>query len=176
MDYTQILEAMRTASLFDLFRLRAAIDQELDNPARIEKVRAQLRPGMTISYFNENENRLIKATIDELHRTRLLVVNIEDKKLWSIRFGSVNLEGVPVDLHPVSSQQPLDRTLLKVGELVGFRDKQNREMYGIVRDLNQKSAAIITNSGERWRVAYQLLFKVLDQAGGDALVVEFSRE
>lgn len=162
MDYTQILHALQSATLFDLYRLRVAIEQQLDNPARIEQVRAQLRPGMTITYFDDAKNRPVKASVVELNRTRLVVENHEDGKQWSIRFCMVNLDDVSVELHPVSAQQPLDRSLLQVGDLVGFRDKQNREKYGRVHDLNQKTATIITNAGERWRVAYAFLFKVLD--------------
>ncbi len=176
MDYTQILNALRSASLFDLYRLRVAIEQQLDNPERVEHVRAQLRPGMIIHYFDDTANRLIKASVLELNRTRLVVENHEDKKQWSIRFCSVNLEGVAVDLHPVSARQPLDRSLLQVGDHVGFRDRQNREKYGRVHDLNQKTATVLTNSGERWRVAYAFLFKVLNPGGEDAPARDLSEE
>jgi hypothetical protein len=167
-DYTPILHALQSASLFDLYRLRVAIEKQLDSPERVEQVRAQLRLGMTIDYFDEAENRLIKAKVIELNRTRLVVENHADGNRWSIRFCSVNLDGVPVDIHPASAQQPLNRNLLKVGDQVGFRDRQNREKYGRVHDLNQKTVTILTSDGERWRVAYALLFKVLDP-----IVVEF---
>lgn len=168
MDYTRILQELQSATLFDLYRLHAAIAQQLDNPQRVEQVRSRLSPGMNIAYFDETENRLVKARVVELNRTRLIVENQEDGKRWSIRFGSVNLDGVSVDLHPVSAQQPLDRSLLKAGDIVGFRDRQNREKYGRVQDLNQKTATILTNSGERWRVAYSFLFKVLNPADDSA--------
>lgn len=162
MDYSQILHALQSASLFDLYRLRVAIEQQLDNPERVEQVRGRLQPGMTVDYFDEAQNRLVKADVVELNRTRLVVENHSDRKRWSIRFCSVNLDSVPVELHPLSAQQPLDRSLLQVGDLVGFRDRQNRERYGRIHDLNQKTATILTNRGERWRVAYVYLFKVLD--------------
>jgi chorismate mutase len=75
MNYTFIIDELRAASLFDLFRLRAALTLQLEDPARIEQVRRSLRPGMKISYFDEAQNRLIEATVRELHRTRLLVEN-----------------------------------------------------------------------------------------------------
>ena len=43
--------------------------------ASLIQVRRNLRPGMKISYFDEVQNRLIKATVRELHRTRLFVEN-----------------------------------------------------------------------------------------------------
>ncbi len=53
MDYTAIINELRAASLFDLFRLRAALTTQLEDPGQIEQVRARLRPGMNVSYFDE---------------------------------------------------------------------------------------------------------------------------
>ncbi len=163
MNYTLITEELRAASLFDLFRLRAAITLQLEDPIRIDEVRARLRPGMSISYFDEIRNRLVAATVLELHRTRLLIENQQDKVRWSIPFAAVNVNGVETDIRssPVESQV-LDRTWLKVGDPVGFRDRQNRDRYGVVVTLNQKTATILTNDGQKWRVAYQFLFPVID--------------
>lgn len=165
MDYTLITQELRAASLFDLFRLRAAITLQLEDPQRIDEVRIRLRPGMKISYFDEVQNRLTPATVIELHRTRLLVENQQDKERWSIPFAPVNVDGVETDIR-ASPVEPhvLDRTRLKVGEAVGFRDRQNRDCYGVVVALNQKTATILTNGGQRWRVAYQFLFPVIDSA------------
>lgn len=163
MDYTAIIEELRSASLFDLFRLRAAMTLQLEDPLRIEQVRARLRPGMAISYFDEVQNRLIEASVRELHRTRLLVENRQDQKLWSIPFGAVNVDGVETDISAgAAGPQALDRSRLKVGDPVGFHDRQNRDWYGHVVALNQKTATILTNDQQKWRVAYQFLFPVID--------------
>lgn len=163
MDYTFIVSELRSASLFDLYRLCAALSQQLEDPDRIEQVRSRLRPGMLISYFDETQNRLIEAKVRELHRTRLLVENQQDKKLWSIPFGAVNIDGVETDLRVVAGeQQTLDRSRLKVGDAVGFRDRQNQDKYGRVLGLNQKTATILTSDNQKWRVSYQFLFPVID--------------
>ena len=167
MDYTFIIDELRSASLFDLFRLRAAITLQLEDPARIEQVRARLRPGMAISYFDEAQNRLVEATVRELHRTRLLVENRHDRQRWSIPFGAVNVDGVDTDIRAAAAEHSvLDRSLLKVGDGVGFRDRQNRDKYGRVVALNQKTATILTSDRQRWRVAYQFLFPVIDSNEG----------
>jgi hypothetical protein len=98
MDYTFIIDELRSASLFDLFRLRAALNQQLEEPGRVEQVRKRLRLGMPISYFDEAQNRLIEATVRELHRTRLLVEKRHDRKLWSIPLAAVNIDGVDADV------------------------------------------------------------------------------
>ncbi len=163
MDYTAIIDELRAASLFDLFRLRAALTMQLEDPGRIEQVRARLRPGMNVSYFDEVQNRLVEASIIELRRTRLLVANRQDKKRWSIPFGAVNIDGVETNIRAaVAEPQGLNRSRLKVGDRVGFRNRQNQDRYGQVMALNPKTATILTIDQQRWRVAYQFLFPVID--------------
>lgn len=171
MDYTVILTQLQSATLFDLYRLRIAIERQLDLPERIEPVRARLRPGMAIHYFDETKNRLVPATVLELHRTRLVVDNLEDGQRWSIRICAVQLGDTDANPSSRPAQQPaaLDRTSLSVGDRVGFLDRQNQEKYGRVQSLNPKTATIFTNDGQRWRVAYAFLFPVLDVVSEDRI-------
>ncbi len=162
MDYTAIINELRAASLFDLFRLRAALTMQLEDPGRIEQVRARLRPGMPITYFDEVQNRLVSASVIELRRTRLLIENQHDKERWSIPFGAVNIEEVETDLRTAAAPQGLERGRLKIGDAVGFRDRQNQDRYGQVLALNPKTVTILTRDQQRWRVAYQFLFPVID--------------
>jgi hypothetical protein len=60
---------------------------------------------MLISYFDEAQNRLIKATVIELHRTRLLVENDHDHRRRSIPFDAVNIDGVETDIGAVAPEQ-----------------------------------------------------------------------
>ena len=159
MDYSMILKELNKASLFDLFRIQAAIDQQLDNPARIKEVKRLLKPGMEISYFDSTENRLIDAIIISLRQSRLLVENKHDGKRWTINFYMVNLDRVETD---ISTHQVIDRTQLKVGDSVGYYNRENKETYGKVIKLNQKTATVFVSGGSKWRVPYQLLFKLID--------------
>jgi len=163
MDYTFIIDELRAATLFDLFRLRAAISQQLEDPERIEQIRRRLRPGMPISYFDEVQNRQIEARVMELHRTRLSVEHQHDKERWSIPFYAVNVEGVETDIRAAApEQQALDRSQLRVGDAVGFHDRQNQDKYGRVVALNRKTATILTTDDQKWRVSYQFLFPVIE--------------
>jgi hypothetical protein len=162
MDYTFIISELRAASLFDLFRLHAAINLQLEDPQRIEQVRSRLRPAMKIRYFDEAQNRLVEAAIMELRRTRLLVENLGDGKPWLIPFYAVNIDEVETDLRTAPGYNALDRSSLKVGDQIGFRDRQNQDKYGQVIALNQKTATILTSDHQKWRVAYQFLFPVIE--------------
>ncbi|MGD8207530.1 MAG: hypothetical protein PVH47_05590 [Thiohalocapsa sp.] len=167
MNYTEILEQLGQASLFDLFRLNAAISNQLDDPARIAAVKRALRPGQTVRWFNRDENRLIEARLLKLNRTRAEVRSLADGRLWTIPFYLIDLDGRDVD---IASRKPrsLDRNSLKVGDRVAFTDRSGEERFGRVTKLNQKSAAVQVGA-TRWRVGYSLLAPVIDGDVGDAV-------
>jgi hypothetical protein len=56
MDYSKTLEELKHASLFDLYRLSVAINQLLEGPRRLFEIKACLRSGQNISYFDDTEN------------------------------------------------------------------------------------------------------------------------
>jgi hypothetical protein len=163
MDYTQLLNELEKASLFDLYRLRVGIGKMLDQPGRIKDIKRRLRIDMEVTYFDAQENRLIPATVEEIQRTKLVVRNLSDGQQWKIPFHMLNLDGVDSDIH--TDQGKVDRNRLKVGDLIGFYDRQQQEQYGEIVRLNQKTVTIHTKFGTKWRVAYSLLFKVVDGDG-----------
>lgn len=162
MDYQTLFNALQSSTLFDLWRLNCALDHFLDDPQRLEGIKRQLNIGMTISYFERKENRLIDAQILDIRRTRATVRNLHDQKRWTIPFYMINLEDIPVDISPSAARKQIDRATLKVGDRVGWLGKSGEECYGIVNKLNPKKAVIELNSGEQWRIPYALLFSVLD--------------
>lgn len=166
MNYTAILEALGQASLFQLFRLNAAISNQLDDPTRIAAVKRALRVGQTVRWFDSTENRLVEARLMKMNRTRAEVKNLVDGKPWTISFYLIELEGQDVAIAP-QKRQVLDRNSLRVGDRVGFKDRQGRERFGQVVKLNPKSASVQVDA-MRWRVAYGLLLPVIDGALGDA--------
>ena len=104
MDYSKIIEELKKASLFDLYRLSVAINQ--------------------LFYY-------------------------------------VNLDEVNTDIIG-PSKMGLDKSQLKVGDIVGFQDKQNNDVHGKIIRLNQKTATIKTNTNTEWRVGYEWLYVVID--------------
>ncbi len=171
MDYSKILENLKQASLFDLYRLRVAINHQLENPQRIKEIKRCLKPEQTISYFDNVENRLIEAKVKKLKRKRLLVENTHDKQLWTIPFYWVNLDDVNTDI-AFSAKMGLEKSQLKVGDTVRFQDKQNNDVYGEIIRLNQKTATIETAPNMKWRVAYEWLSLVIDGVQGYQNVIE----
>lgn len=167
MDYTAILQELNKASLFDLHRLQSAIYQELLNSERIEAVKAQLKIGQAVSYFDPQSNCLIDAVILNMQKTRCLVRNIKDQKNWNIPFYYLNLDDVDADIQAAKNSVGIPKNSLKVGAKVGFKDRDNSEHFGEVIRLNQKTATIKTSTGGRWRVHFCYLFPVIEGEAGE---------
>lgn len=160
MDYTALLATLNNASLFELYRLNAAIHQQLEDPKRNSEIKTRLKPGLLISYFDHDANRLKTATIIKLKRTRVLVKDEDDGGLWNIAYYHVNIDDLDVDMQSTSSQK-VSRSTLKVGDNVGFKDKQGNELFGEVVKLNPKTAGVLVGKTQ-WRVAYGLLSTVME--------------
>ncbi|MGO0308559.1 hypothetical protein ACTL6P_18540 [Endozoicomonas acroporae] len=76
MDYAQLLEALNQASTFDLFRLNAMIDRELESSERIGRIKAALTVGQKLSYFDRNSNSLRDCEVLQLRQKRALVLDL----------------------------------------------------------------------------------------------------
>jgi len=168
MDYSKILQELEEASLFDLYRLSVAIDDELNNTQRIEQVKQSLRIGQEVTWFDNATNRLERAVIEKFTTTRCDVKNISDAKRWRIQYASINIDDVDTSIH--SNQKfGLKKSALSVGDIVSFLDKEHKLQFAKVQKLNPKTAGVITMEGIRWRVSYGALSKNMDI---DAKVIE----
>ena len=167
MNYTKILEELNQASLFDLHRLQSAIYQELVNPTRINLIKAQLKIGQSISYFDPQANDLIDAVILKIQKTRCLVRNVKDNKSWNLPFYYLNLNEVNADIQPAHNAVGIPKSSLKVGAKVGFKDKDNNDLFGEVIRLNPKRATVRINEHCQWLVHYNNLFYVIEGELGD---------
>ncbi|MFU8789694.1 MAG: hypothetical protein ACNA7G_11740 [Methylobacter sp.] len=170
MDYTALLQELNKASLFDLHRLQSAIYQELQNPMRIDQIKAQLKIGQPISYFDPESNRLIDAVILKIKRTRCLVKNNHDQKNWNLPFYYLNLDNSDTDIQVPKNAVGITKSSLKVGAKVGYKSKYNEDVFGEVLRLNQKTATVKVNERAIWRVPYRLLFPIIDGELGDLSV------
>jgi hypothetical protein len=137
----------------DLYRLQSAIGYLLDDPVRLNAVKRQLRPGMEITYFEPQENRLIPARVLEIRRTRVAIQELPTGKRWTVPLYA------DTDITPKKNH--VDRLSLKIGDQVGFTGKDGSELFGAVIKLNPKRAKIQTSEGI-WAVPYSMLFTIID--------------
>ena len=170
MNYSTILDELNNASLFELYRLEQAIRRSLEDPERIRDIKDSLKVGQDIEYFDADENRLVEARIVELKRTRALVENRHDGKLWNIPFYHINLDHE--DIAILGSAGKLDRNSLKVGDKVTFKDRKGNERFGEVIKLNQKTVGVLVGT-VRWKVGYSLLSLVIEgELGSEIDLIE----
>lgn len=92
MEHADLLAQIEKASLFDIYRMQAAISMMLDDPQRLSHVRDQLAPGQETTYFHWQENRSVNIRILELKRTRVFVLDLEDQSRYSIPMYWINIE------------------------------------------------------------------------------------
>ena len=168
MDYSKILEELNRASLFDLHRLQSAIYQELLNPKRIDQIKARLKIGQSIDYFDPQSNDLVDAVILKIQKTRCLVRNLKDNKTWNLPFYYLNLDDVDTDIQPAKNAVGIPKSSLKVGAKVGFKSKYHNDLFGVVIRLNPKTATVKINEDSQWLVPYRGLFYVIEGELGDA--------
>ena len=162
MDYSKVMSELDDASLFDLYRLNVAIRKEFNDPKRIEAVKRMIKEGDIISYFEDSENRLIQAEVMEFKRSRVLVKNKHDMKLWSIPFYMINVEDVVTDITHPTTTKGMNRNEIRIGDLVGFRNKSNKDVRGEVIRINPKTVSIFVEPNQKWRVSYSMLYPIID--------------
>jgi len=167
-NYDLVLSELQQASSFELFRLQAAISTLLDEPSQLEAIKRQLQPGMKISYFHAQENRLIPAILLEVRKTRASIQDCNTGNRWDIPFYQLNLEESNTTLSP--QRQRVDRLSLRIDDRVGFKGKNSEEHFGTVIKLNPKRAKIKV-SDTIWSVPYSMLFSIIDGEQGADLFI-----
>ncbi len=171
MDYTTILTELENTSLFEIYRLEIAIHQQLNDPVRLGLIKSHLKTGQLIDYFDETENRLIEATIVELKRTKVLVKDKHDGKLWNIPYYYININNSDIEIQ-ATAKLKTSRNNLKVGDNVYFKDKKGNELFGEVVKLNTKTAGVLVGE-TKWRVDYSFLSTIIDgELGGNQKLLE----
>lgn len=160
MNIQAIFQELQTASDFELFRLKSAIEKLLEDPDRINALRKKMVVGMQLDYFNVEENRSIPCELIEIKRTRANVREIETGKRWTLPFHYLNLDHIATKL-VVNNKRGMSKAELHIGLTVGFVNSQNNQDYiGQIVKLNPKRAVLLVNN-EKWQVPYQMLFPII---------------
>ena len=94
-------------------------------------------------------------------------------KCYTLPYYMLNLAGVDTTIHRSSGQ--LTAQMLQIGELVGFKNREGRDLIGKIERLNNKTVSMfVPSTQERWRVHYGNLYRVYEgeqvQSSGDVIV------
>jgi len=162
MNFSETIASLNSASAFELYRLRAAIDRVLDHPGWVDAVRSRLRIGQSVEYFDPPTNRSHPGQILELRRKQAVVLDLATQKRWLISYVAINLDGADVEIRE-QPKQGLGRNEVAIGDLVGFVDRDHQQRSGRIVRLNDKTVTLICGP-QQWRVAYGLLHRVVDSS------------
>lgn len=170
MNFSETIATLNNASAFELYRLRAAIDRVLDQPGWMDAVRARLRVGQPIQYFDPAANRSQQAQVLELRRKQAVVLDLATQKRWLISYAAINLDGADVEIRE-KPRQGLGRNEVAIGDMVGFMDRNHQQRSGRILRLNDKTVTLLCGK-QQWRVAYALLHRVVDGSASSGDVLE----
>ena len=170
MNFSDVLKALNSASAFELYRMRAAIDRVLDEPRWVLAVQAHLQVGQAVEYFDPQSNTLRHGQVLELRRKQAVILDKDDGRRWLISYVAINLDGADVQIRE-QSRQGLSRNEVAVGEVVGFVDRNQQQRSGQIIRLNDKTVTLRC-SNQQWRVAYSFLHRVVESNASEQDVLE----
>ena len=160
MSLQSVFEQLESASDFELFRIKAAIEKVLDDPQRSRALKQKIEVGMTVDYFCTERNKPIACTVLKVRRSRVSIRELETGKGWSLPFYFLNLDHI--DTQVVSSKTTgISKAELSIGQTVGFiSSRDGKEYIGQVAKINPKRAVILIDN-TAWTVPYSMLFAVI---------------
>jgi hypothetical protein len=164
-DFTEVMQLLKNASPYDLYRIKVAIENEIEKPAHIMAMRECFAIGDNVSYFDSDKNALINAIVLEKKQKNVLLKNLCDQQRWNIPYYMINLTGKESDIHIKYKEKPTKNNF-KIGDCVGFNN-DGKQCIGTITKLNHKTASLITRDNKGWRVGYSILFKILDGESAD---------
>ena len=171
MNFSEIIKTLNSASAFDLYRMRAAIDRVLDEPRWLQSVQGRLRVGQEVEYFDPQSNALKRGRVLEMRRKQAVVLDLDDPKRWLISYAAINLDGADVQIRE-NKAQGLGRNEVAIGDVVGFLDRDQQQRIGKIIRLNDKTVSLQIGNAQ-WRVAYAYLHRVVDaEIGGKIDTIE----
>lgn len=169
MDFSETIATLSSASAFDLYRLRAAIDRVLDQPGWMVAVQSRLRIGQAIEYFDPTTNRSHTGQVLELRRKQAVVLDPTTQKRWLISYAAINLDGADVGIRE-QPRRGLGRNEVAIDDVVGFVDRNHQQRSGRIVRLNDKTVTLHCGQ-QQWRVPYSFLHRVVDSSAfsGEAM-------
>ena len=97
-NFSEIIKSLSSASAFDLYRMRAAIDRVLDEPRWLQSVQVRLKVGQDVQYFDPQSNALRRGRLLEMRRKQAVVLDLDDARRLLISYSAINLDGTDVQI------------------------------------------------------------------------------
>ena len=172
MNFSEVIKTLNSASAFDLYRMRAAIDRVLDEPRWMQSIQVRLKVGQEVEYFDPQANALRKGMLLEMRRKQAVVLDKDDARRWLISYAAINLDGTDVQIRE-NKARGMGRNEVTIGDVVGFVDRDQNHRTGKIIRLNDKTVTLQCGQMQ-WRVAYAFLHRVVDTDMQDQGTIEGS--
>jgi hypothetical protein len=163
MDWHNLMSTLASqASDLELLQLQTALENLLMQPARIIAVRQQLHVGQAIQYLDVRDNRMHAATVIEFKPDQLMVHASNGGKYKWIRYAAVAIDPSVKTAPPQPKEMLPRREDFAVGDTVSFEGRDLIRKFGKISRINQKTASILCEDGQEWRVSFALLQRVMN--------------
>ena len=123
-------------------------------------MKRQLHIGQEIEYFDSRRNGLRRAQIIEFRSKEVLLQPLNTNEYWLIAYTAINIDGIDVQIRNTQAKG-LSRNEIAVGDTLGFLDSEQTQRQGKAVRLNAKTVTLDCE-GEKWRVGYEFLHRVVD--------------
>lgn len=154
-----VMSALENASNLELLQLRTAIAHLLENPKRILAIRQKLNTGMPLEHWSLRDPRMHRGRIAQFKPDQMLI-HRDDGGHVRVEYGALVVDGHQAATEP-PSRPMLTREAFRLGDTVGFEERDLLQHIGTIVRLNQKTATLACQEGE-WRVSYSLLHRIVD--------------
>ncbi len=170
-NFDEVMKFLRSASTYELFRLKNYIGNEISSPKRLEHVKAKLRVGQMIEYFSGRSQTLCQGVVCKTNIKYVVVKANDGSGNWRVPYYCVNIDSRPIHNEKPTKLGSLNKNNLTVGDTVGFIHK-GMDVICTVTKLNLKTASLLTSGKEKWSVYYEHLFPIIDGESEEEGVIE----
>ena len=164
-DLQLVINKLQELSIHELYRLSNWIQNEINQPQKIQEIRNNFKVGDRLLWFDDRHNAYIHGVVLAKKRTQVILQS-DDLMTWKIPYYLLNLESINATL-PINHKK-LTKNDFKINEMVEFTHDRIIHNGNIIR-LNHKTATIrVGTHVGLWRVSYNCLSKLID---GDARTI-----
>ncbi|GAG16289.1 unnamed protein product, partial [marine sediment metagenome] len=112
-----LYEAAKKLNLYELYRLRTLLWDEVGNPARIRDAKNRFKEGDRVEWFNGKENKMQFAQVLDKNPKTVKLRNEDDQEIWIVYYHSLNLSKSEFEL-TFDSNQKLTKQHCSIGDNV----------------------------------------------------------
>ena len=163
-----MIEALEGASNLQLYQLRALIDGMLAEPKRTMQACAELHLGQAVRFVDFRTGELRQGKVIAKHATQASVLEEAVRRTWKIPYVSIEAaQTTPGDTAkpynpPPEPARRANPTGFAVGDRVTFDNGKGSAQIGVVAKINRRTATVVTDNRQSWRVDFPLLRHVVE--------------